>query len=426
MKFNTLLRAGSMRWAAPFIAFLTLFYYFVGESVPLEEYRGYAPSLISEPLTTLYALAYAVAAALAVWESGRLRASGVWALAPARSRFSVATNAVFPAVVLSWLVILVPAGLSLARAGTLPTLGSLRFPVVALVVCVAYSVIGFSVGLKLPRVIAAPITAVVVWVCVAFTRAIQPYWIRHMSGQYAGLGFGELPSFISLVPPILFVGGIATAISSMWLPFRNKQLAAALSCAVCFTSVISGYEIAKSWGHAPPLVSGQAPMSCLGRTPEVCMPEVVSEDLADVQEEAESVLGTLSEKGALDAPSKVTDQLASGRFWKKSSAEEWYIPLTSAVERGSVRYQVMLEAVRFPCERPDPATAHAALLWAASVTGQVDGYEKRTVATIRSEKAQRAEKQAQDMVRSALKEPDQVQGAWFRKTLVDACGRSSE
>lgn len=81
MKFSTSLRSGSVRWAAPVILLLTFLYYVVGETAPLSSYYHYAPSLVAEPLQTLYALAYAAAAGLACWESGRLRSARIWALA---------------------------------------------------------------------------------------------------------------------------------------------------------------------------------------------------------------------------------------------------------------------------------------------------------------------------------------------------------
>lgn len=261
MKFSTTLRAGSVRWAAPFLLLLALFYYFEGETAPLESFHDYAPTLIAEPLTLLYALAYATAAALATWESGRLRKSGVWALAPARSRFRVAANALLPALVLSWLVLLLPAALSLARTATFPTADSLRLPVMALILCVSYAVIGFAVGLRVPHVVAAPLIAVIVWVAVAFTRAVQPYWIRHVSGQYGGVGFGEVPSVISVVAPILPAGGIAVAIAVMWLPLRSRILRIVLAGLIAIAGPAGAYRITHDWPHSPPLLTGRAEAS---------------------------------------------------------------------------------------------------------------------------------------------------------------------
>ena len=141
MKFFTGVRSGSVRWAAPVVLLLTAFYYVVGEQAPLSSYHHYAPTIVEEPLTSLYALAYAAAAGLSCWESGRLKSARIWALAPARSRYRIAANVMMPVIALAWCVLFVPPAISLARSATMPTLDSLRLPLAAMVLCVAHAVL---------------------------------------------------------------------------------------------------------------------------------------------------------------------------------------------------------------------------------------------------------------------------------------------
>ncbi|MGP4001165.1 DUF7224 domain-containing protein [Streptomyces sp. 8N706] len=400
---------------------LTLFYYFAGESAPLAVFHGYAPALVAAPLMTLYALAYAVAAALASWESGRLTSSGVWALAPARSRFRVAANVLLPVILLSWLVLLLPPSLSLVRTGTLPTAGSLRLPVMALVLCVAHAVIGFGIGIRAPRMITAPLMAITVWVLVAFSRATQPYWLRHVSGQYADLDFGEVPAVASLVAPLLFGGGIAIGVALLWLPLRGLAARAVLACAVSGICTVSAYNVAHEWDHNPPLATGQAPMECQGNAPKVCMPKATSSNLAAVRKEVVSVLDALRSSGVKETPSVITDRLADGRFARPSTKDTWRIGLTSAAQRDDVRFQVVTAAVRFPCKRADAVTGHAALLWAATVTDQVKPYNERMAQEMQTPETARAEKQVRDIVQGVLELPVKKQGVWFRQSLSSAC-----
>ncbi|RPK60518.1 hypothetical protein EES43_17150 [Streptomyces sp. ADI96-02] len=421
MKFASSMRSSSVRWAAPFVLPLTLIYYFAGESTALDEFYGYAPALIAAPLMTLYALAYATAAALAVWESGRLKASGIWMLAPARSRYRIAANALAPTILLSWLVLILPAGLSLTRTTIFPTTGSLRLPAMAAILCVAYSVIGFGIGLKVPRLIAAPITAVVGWVAIAFSRAVQPYWVRHISGQYTDIGFGELPSYLSLLPPILFAGSISVAVATMWLPVRRKLFLGLLACGLTLGGVYGAQTVAKDWNHNPPLIVGQADMTCIGNSPKVCMPQSTSSDLQRLRNDAVSVLKDLHDADVERTPSLITDNLADGRYQKRSTAETWRMGLTTAANQGDARYQFMLAAVRFPCDRVDPIAGPAVVLWAAKKTGQAEIFERR--ATTQEPSPQRSQelRQIHDIVNNVLSQSREKQAAWFYRASTQAC-----
>ena len=424
MRFRTSVRSGAVLWAAPFVLLLTLFYYFVGESRPLGSFHGYAAALVAAPMMTLYALAYAVAAGLAAWESGRLTSSGIWVLAPARSRFRIAANALLPVLLLSWAVLLVPAALNLARTGTFPTSGSLRLPAMALILCVAHAVIGFGVGLRLPRVIAAPVMAILVWILVAFSRATHPYWLRHVSGQYMDLDFGELPSFTSLLAPILFGGGIALGVALLWLPLKSLLVRLMLGCAIAAFCTFSGYSIAKDWGHDPPMATGQAPMECQGTKPKVCMPTAMSGRLTSVRRDAVSVLHDLRSKGVEAEPTLITDQLGSGRN-VASTKDTWSVGLTGAAKRNEVRFQVLSAVVDFPCQRVDRVKGHAAWLWAASVTGEEAAYRKRAAQEPKTPESALADKQVNDIVQVVLAQPARSQGIWFRQALEDACRSST-
>ncbi|MFG1811197.1 hypothetical protein [Streptomyces sp. NPDC049040] len=420
MKLTTSLRSGSFFWAAPFVVLLTLVYYVAGESGPLSAYHGFAPALVAAPLMTLYSLAYATAAGLAAWESGRLVSGGIWALAPARSRFRVAANALLPVVLLAWLVVVLPAALSLGRTGTLPTMDSLRLPAMAFVLCLAHAVIGFSVGLRVHRVIAAPVVAVGIWVLVSFSRAVQPYWLRHVSGQFMDLSFGEVPAASSLIAPLLFGCGVAAGIAVLWLPIRIRALRAATALAVAAACTYGGFHIARNWDHDPPLLTGRAPMTCQGTAPEVCMPRGVA-DVGEVRQDAVSVVDSLHGKGAIGIPALITDRLSDGRFPRPSTASTMRADLTTATEHGDVRYAVLTAAVHFPCAEVDLVNGHAALLWGATVTGQVTAYERRIGQEQQTPQMKEAETQVRKIVATVLARPDQEQGAWFRQTLRSAC-----
>lgn len=425
MKFTTSLRSGSFLRAAPLVLLLTVVYYVAGESRPLSTYHGFAPALVAAPLMELYALAYATAAGLASWESGRLVSGGVWSLVPARSRFRIAANALLPVVLLAWLVLLLPAAVSLGRTGTLPTADSLRLPAMACILCLAHAVIGFSIGLRVHRIIAVPIVTVGTWVLVAFSRAVQPYWLRHISGQFMDLSFGQVPAVASLVAPLLFGCGIAAGIAVLWVPIRIRAVRAVIALAVTAAGTFGGYHIASNWHHDPPLLTGRAPMTCEGTAPEVCMPQGVGPDLATVRREAVSVVSALQGKGAIRVPALITDRLLDDRIARPSTEGSLRVDLTSAAENGSVRFAVLTAAVRFPCTEVDLVNGHAALLWGATVTGQVSAYERRVSQEQQSSQTRAAEAKVHSIVATVLTRSDREQGAWFRQTRDAACGTTA-
>jgi hypothetical protein len=421
VKFSTALRSGSVRWASPAVLLLTFLYYVVGEKAPLSSYYHYAPSIVAEPLTTLYALAYAVAAALACWESGRLRSARIWVLTPARSRYRIAANALVPVIVLSWLVLLVPPAVSLARSATMPTLDSLRLPLAAMVLCVAHSVLGFAVGCWIPRVIATPIVAVADWVAVAFTRAVLPYWPRHVSGQFGSFGFGEVPSLVTVAVPVLLAGGIAVGLAVLWLPRGWLALRMAVAAAVAAGGVLGAYRTTADWSATPPLTAGNVAMRCAGSAPRMCVPEFNARYLPQVQRDTAKALRVLRAAGATSArPRVITDGYVDGRHQKPSTDAIWRMMLTRPVPRGDAVYQVVVRALHFRCTRVDIRTAHSAWLWGAVKTGQEKAYRMRREQEGLNPAARQLEKQVRADVARVLAEPQAEQTKWIRRTL-DTC-----
>lgn len=420
MNIRTSIRTGVSLWAAPFVIGPTLFFYF-GSNFAAQEFRGYAPAIVAAPMRILSSLAYAVAASLAVWESGRLRNGAIWDLAPARSRFHVAANALIPVILLSWSVVLIPAALLLAETGTLPTIDSLRLPAMALLLCVAHAAVGFAVGLRLPHLLFAPLMAVFVWILVSFSRAVHPYWIRHISGQFGPLGFSELPTMRALMPPLLLMGGLALALALMWLPIRNRGIAAALALAVALGGFSGAYGTARNWPHAPPLLTNQAPVSCLGSKPQLCMPQNAAVDLHQAREEAVRVVRALQNHDVQVAPQVISDHLSDGRFLKPSTATHWRVGLTSAQQQGDVGYAVMLAAVKFPCQDRHPVYAQEALMWAAQVTGEEQTYHRASASFYAGANGQRVQDRVAQTVNKVLALSTPEQAAWFQRTVNRAC-----
>lgn len=420
MKFTTALRSSSVRWAGPAVLLMAALYYLTGESAPPSTYHHWAPAIVSAPLMVLYALAYAVAAALGVWESGRLRKAHVWESLPSRSRYRVAANVLFPVVILSWLVLLLPPAVSLARSGTAPTLDSLRLPLMGMLIVVAHAVVGFAIGSFLPRLIATPVVAVVDWVAVAFTRATQPYWIRHVSGQFSDIGFGEVPRFVSVAAPVLLAGGVAVGLMLLWLPFGPRVLRGVLALGVAAAGVLGAQHLARDWPHTPPMATGQAPVDCTGVHPRVCVPRVATANLARIQREAAATLGALRAAGVPGAAPERIEDMLDGPARAGSADRVWRMTLMSADQPHEAGYQVMVRALKFRCAEVPVVRAHAVWLWGATHTGQVDMYRLHRGREGVTPESREIEDRVGEEVRTVLGTSPAAQKAWIRESL-DSC-----
>lgn len=373
----------------------------------------------------LYALAYAVSAALGVWESGRLRKAHIWELLPSRSRYRVAANALLPVVILSWLVLLLPLTVSLVRSGTVPSLDSLRLPLMGMVISVAHAIVGFALGSVLPRLIATPVVAVADWIAVAFTRATQPYWLRHVSGQFSDISFGEVPRLVSVAAPVLLAGGIAIGLMLLWLPFGPRALRGVLALGVALAGVLGAQHIARDWPHTPPMATGLAAVDCTGVQPKVCMPQVGSGHLAQAQREASDVLRELRAAGVPGAaPTRIEDQL-TGTASAGSGDRVWRMSLMSADQPHETGYQVMVRALKFRCAQVPVVQAHSVWLWAATRTGQVEAYQDRRRREAVTPQSRQIESEVGAQVRDVLGRTPAEQTRWIRSTLNSSCTASS-
>jgi hypothetical protein len=120
-------------------------------------------------------------AATAAWEGARLRRT-VWWSPTVRSRLAIVAWAVLPSVLVGVVAFLAAVGVLLVRSGaTLPDLPVLA---VATLDLVAWAVAGFAAGILLPVPVAVPVGLLLPFVWLAFVPAIDPVWLRHLTGMF--------------------------------------------------------------------------------------------------------------------------------------------------------------------------------------------------------------------------------------------------
>ncbi|MEV1010446.1 hypothetical protein [Streptomyces sp. NPDC049881] len=417
MRTRTRWRASSALWTMPFAMALTLFYYASTETYGND--YGYAPTLVVRPLNAAYALSYATVSALGAWESGRLRRGGIWALAPARSRFRVAADALLPVVALGWLMLLVPAGLSLAQGGAWPTPDSLPPLLLGLTLCCAHAVIGFAAGLRVPPVIAAPVMAVAVWLTVATSGTGESSGRRHISGDFGTTPqFGEGATLESVVAPLLPTASLAVAVALLWVRVSRLPVRLVAAVALVAACTLTAQSMTRDWGYRAPMRHSLVAMRCAGTAPEVCMPEATVRDIEAVRAEVTAAVEDLAEIGLAPPPRLVTDSTSEGFAHLPSTADTWHMGLTGAERRGDVRYVVMWDAMDLPCRTGRAGDTRPAVLWLLTRMGIAEGYPEsaeHVPETWRSVEEVRA------MAEEALTLPPDEQLAWYHAQLDEAC-----
>ncbi|MFF3886505.1 hypothetical protein [Streptomyces sp. NPDC001914] len=365
---------------------------------------------------------YAAASAVSAWESGTLRKAGVWEMLATRSRLSIATQSLIPVVLLCWIALIIPPAISLAGEGVWPNWLSLRPVFMGLIVVVCHAVIGFTIGTKVSRVLAAPLLAIGVWIAVAFSITVDTPWVRHVSGEFPEqLMFGEAAAFSALWPHVALSGSIAAALALLWSPLRRVWISISLSTIIALSGTLGTYLAVRDYGYNAPLITGAAQMSCAKATeshPTICVPEAADQYLPEATQFASKILADFQKAGIKRRPSLITDSLPDGRFSRPSTRSTWRVPITLAAQEKDLEFAMVVSAVELPCGRPDPYARRTTLSWASHITSTQEAWEKYRNHIDRGIKNERVEKE----VARVLSMTPEKQATWFNRTVSKACG----
>ncbi|MFI6277431.1 hypothetical protein [Streptomyces sp. NPDC050988] len=455
MNLRARLRTTSAAWTAPIWVGIVVFYFFYALHLedPYEEVIAgplWGPQQVARSLFYFYVFAYAITCGLAVWEGGRLKRDGVWNLAPGRSRYRVAAHTLAPVIAAGWLVLGLPVVMRLIETRLLPTPQALAPLLFGMGLVVAWAVIGCALGHITPRLISAPLSAVVVYYMITETGQVEPVWLRHVSGAPdTSLDFGEQYKALTLLVPFLFTASVAVAVAVWWLPAaRAVQLGVRASTATAALVVmVLCANAASGWGYGNgPISAGHAPTRCTGTAPRVCIAETggAAGRLGQVRSEIVRSVTELREAGVnVTMPERVSDSLLTGRRKNPSTQAVWWLPLSQQAGKNgpgmiSVRYGVLLSSVKFPCSFPSSFDAgqsadwvvnhDAAMLWAALL---VDA-DKPYVAWRQSEygsafqNAEQVLAKVDQRANDARRLSPAKQGAWFEAEQAKACRLAQE
>lgn len=189
-------------------------------------------------------------AALAAWEGYRLREGGIFHGAHTRTRLMVAASFLWP--------IFVACGSALALAAVLAWIDTSPSPgrwnvlifLAPITVMTAFVALGFTLGNRLRPVWTVPLLLVGGWLALAYPVAIEPLWLRHLTGALAQTccTAGETANPRIILAPVAVATGLIGA-AILLLPWtRMKHLRILLAVSLMAGGLSSGVLVVKDLG----------------------------------------------------------------------------------------------------------------------------------------------------------------------------------
>ncbi|MGX7758863.1 DUF7224 domain-containing protein [Streptomyces angustmyceticus] len=417
MNVKTLLRTSSATFlAAPVLVFIFFVAYSSGSLAQFD--NRHAPTVSAAAYQALI-FAAAAAAGCGAWEAGRLRQSGIWDMAPWRSKYRIAAQRLILPAVLGIAVMAVMTVTRFVQAAVLPDGASVPAVVIGLLLPVPYAVIGFAIGnVSRSPVVCAPLVMAGTWFFIGYagnssTDIPGTLWLRHATAYtLRSPEIDQVISPLALLVPVVFTCTLAGAVMLLWGPWRS---AARISFAglLALAGMATSCAVALSWGYHTPMTSSPMAEKCRNSAAvNVCVPELYQDMLPRVQATASSVVEHLHGAG-VPAPKKIT----YARFEATAGPDVWHIwflPRTSTDELAQSVAHAPLNDAEWSClGRKDFRQADALDLWLRSTAGlDVGGasFAQETVAAVEKVK----------------KLPVRQQGAWFSDAQARSrsCGKA--
>lgn len=257
IRLASLARAAPAIWLAIPICLLAGFY--VTLLPPSDRYAVDATA----KATAVLPFVGAFAAACAAWEAGRLRRARIWGGPWARSRLEIAAWCIVPAVLVGIVAVGIAVGHQLLRSDAL---GGPDWAIVALAALnlVAYATAGFALGLALPFAIAGPTAIVGAIIWLAFVPAMDPVWLRHLTGMFRDCcSVSEELAIRPLAASALIdVAVISVALLAITAAVRRAMLRRAVSSVVLVAALVGGALLVRDMDYAPVVSRDAATMQC--------------------------------------------------------------------------------------------------------------------------------------------------------------------
>ncbi len=176
IRLVTAVRVMPAVWFGGAICVLAVLY---GTSLPPVDRYALAASA-SGSAALPFVAAYVSAAA--AWEGARLRRGRIWGGPWRRSMISVVARPIGVPVGFGLLTVLAAIAFQLVRSDA--NAPDVRIVIVALADLLAWAVLGFALGVRLPLAAATPVALLLPYLWLGFVPAMNPVWLRHITGMF--------------------------------------------------------------------------------------------------------------------------------------------------------------------------------------------------------------------------------------------------
>ncbi|HEY8503351.1 MAG TPA: hypothetical protein VIL46_02135 [Gemmataceae bacterium] len=263
MRPLTMLRISPAVWCGPFLLAVVLM---LVRSSLSEVTDVYGPALTAKGTLAVLILAPACAAG-AAWEGGRLRRAGWMGQPHVRSRLTVALVAVAPVLAVGLAVQAAAVAVPLAASGAGP---DVPLALLAPGVIAAHTLLGFALGTLLPTAVAAPAALLGVYAWMAVPPALEPLWLRHLTGYVDGCcAADEVPAPRALAGALIVAGGVAGT-AALLLRARPRPAGRLLALLPVALALAAGASLVRGMGPDP-VADRSGPLACAPGQPRVCM-----------------------------------------------------------------------------------------------------------------------------------------------------------
>ncbi|MFE1953260.1 hypothetical protein ACFW9D_22660 [Streptomyces sp. NPDC059524] len=404
----------TLRSAAPWIILpAALFVYMYMESMVFTVPSHYGTESGESTISALAVIAPAVAACSA-WDSGRLQRIRPMLITSARSRWSLLLFISTPIAALGAALLVLATVLARINTGVFSSGSGWTGLVHVIIVAAEWAVIGWYLGGRLPKSIAAPAAAAVCWTWLTMPHAMSNAWLRHLGGFIDGT------STITDVhrPEIYFVPWIFTGclIGAAWLLTRtgSRRVFLSAGAGAVAAALLMGYVAVSGWGFSNPSTIRAFESACSGTTPQICVPPEYRSYIPQIRRSTRGPLKALAAAGVTQ-PKRMEILSPSAKLAPGVWRLHWSLPAVHQQAAYHTAADVMaISAVegtaaehgKQSCGGPSAPE----LVWATAVAGNKE--EVRNV----------TDPQLWGLVGPVLDKPVKEQSAWFTQQVLDhAC-----
>ncbi|WP_433498173.1 DUF7224 domain-containing protein [Sphaerimonospora sp. CA-214678] len=259
-------------------------------------------------------------AAVAAWESGRLKRGSVENWTHTRPWYVVVLDTV------ALPLLFAACALTSALLSLLPEMASVpgapdwRFIGVAALVCIAFIFLGFGAGRLLKPVYAVPACLVGTYLWLAYPISMQPLWLRHLTGNYdtACCRYDQIPDARALLGGTLVATAVAIMGAGLSIAQRHLAVKRVLTGLFCLCLASCGVLLVHDMSWEAATARSAQELICTSGTGQaklrVCVWPEHSDDAGVIAKAATPAVNRLVDTG-LQRPKSVTEGPPGENEW---------------------------------------------------------------------------------------------------------------